>query len=534
MREGCATGMPTPQSSGDKDVAYEIKDALSRRMGADRFRMWFGHGVRFESQPDGLTVWVDGAFALERLRSRHLADLQAAADAVIGAGTKVRMRQAASPGAAADQAAAVDEAVGVEQGTAREPTTARLIGSAAGDRPQRQERSGQESRRRQGASARQASTASPGGVPLRPRLRTVEATAEGMGDASDNGVQVPPMTLANFCVGPCNELAYTAARMVAESPGSASPIFFWGPSGTGKSHLMLAMRDQLRRRHRLRRVIQLSAEDFTNDFTTALRGSGLPAFRRRYRDVDALLIDDIHFLGGKRATLRELLYTVDTLIRSRKQLIFSADRPPLELDGLTSELAGRLAGGMVCSTNPLDTATRLSVLQRHAAAAGIALPDNLLQPLAEVTSGDGRLLSGIIHHIRAMQQMRGRLPSWDELQESAGELVRAGAPVVGLGDIQRAVCETFGLPGGALQSRGQQRVVSQPRMLAMYLARQYTRAAFSEIGGYFGKRSHSTVIAATKRVEGWLADGATLPRGGPRGMHIRQAVAAIENLLRTG
>lgn len=341
--------------------------------------------------------------------------------------------------------------------------------------------------------------------------------------------------MRHFCVGSCNELAHTAARMVIDAPGSATPVFFWGPPGTGKSHLLYAVRDELRRKHRMRRVIQLTAEDFTNDFTSAVRGSGLPAFRRRYRDVDALLIDDVQFFGGnKRATLRELQYTVDALIRTRKQLIFACDRPPVEVDGLPSELAGRMAGGMVCSVQPLDQATRRQVIGQFSAAMGMVLPDELMDRIAEAVAGDGRLLSGTVNYLRAFQQMRKRLPDWNELCASAGDLIRAGAPVVGLVDIQRAVCETFGLPSDALQSRGQTRTVSQPRMLAMYLARQHTRAAFSEIGDYFGNRSHSTVIAATKRVQSWLSDGSEVPQNGPRGMHMKQAVSAIENLLRTG
>ena len=167
--------------------------------------------------------------------------------------------------------------------------------------------------------------------------------------------------------------------------------------------------------------------------------------------------------------------------------------------------------------------------------AGLILPDTLLGPLAESCSGDGRVLSGLVNQIRAFVQMRGKMPSWQQLLDSAaGDILRSSAPIIGLGDIQRAVCETFGLPTGTLQSRGQQRSVSQPRMLAMYLARQHTRAAYSEIGDYFGNRSHSTVIAATKRVAGWLNDEGQEVEASLDSCRIRQAAATIENRLRTG
>jgi chromosomal replication initiator protein len=321
--------------------------------------------------------------------------------------------------------------------------------------------------------------------------------------------------------------------MVIEQPGAASPLFFWGPAGCGKTHLLAALKNELRAKHHLRRVVMLSAEQFTNDFTGAVRGSGLPGFRRRYRDVDALLIDDVQFVGGKRATLRELLYTVDSLLRGRCQLAFTGDRPPLELEGLNEELSGRLAGGMVCPLRPLDRPTRLKILQSLAHRQPYAVDSSVLERLAEELAGDGRILNGAMNHLRTLSQMLGRAVSWDELSNSAPDLIAAGRPTVNLGDIQKAVCDMFGLPLDSLRTRGQQRAVSQPRMLAMYLARQYTRAAFSEIGEFFGNRSHSTVIAATKRVEDWLAESTPVRRGA-QSLGPRQAIEAIENLLRTG
>ena len=367
--------------------------------------------------------------------------------------------------------------------------------------------------------------------------RILASSSNGSGDQGPTQAQtrshLAATSLSNFCVGPCNTLAHVAAKMVTDQPGSPSPLFFWGPAGTGKTHLLAAIRNELRNRHRLRRVVMLSAEQFTNDFTGAVRGSGLPAFRSRYRDVDALLIDDVQFVGGKRATLRELLYTVDSLLRGRCQLAFTADRPPLELDGLNEELAGRMAGGMVCPLKPLDQETRLKVLRGLAQVTHTSVHNGVLEKMAEELVGDGRILSGAFNHLRTLGAMLERPATWDELLSSAPDLISAGRPAVNLGDIQKAVCDMFGLPAGSLSSRGQHRSLSEPRMLAMYLARQYTRAAFSEIGQFFGDRSHSTVIAATKRVESWLTGNKPLRRG-PQSLAPRQAIEAIENLLRTG
>ncbi|WP_164101203.1 DnaA/Hda family protein [Candidatus Laterigemmans baculatus] len=559
------------------DVAVEIQDALIRRLGADRYALWFNDQVRLQFAGDALTVTAENEFAVARLRKRLLGDLKAAAGEVLGAGVSVRLQVAAEePTTAADGDASADDGSAI--GGAAEDAAASDGDAAVGREPLGGEGAG----RRAGRQRALRSTAGGDGSGLS-TLGTLASSAHGRGGAkrgagaaknaagrggaaarfgrgarsasakpehplrmvsADSSEESPaesttprsPLAGASagtFSVGDCNRLAFTATRMVIEEPGSVSPLFFWGPAGTGKTHLLAAIRNELRRRHQLRRVVMLSAEQFTNDFTGAVRGSGLPGFRRRYRDVDALLIDDVQFVGGKRATLRELLYTVDSLLRGRCQLAFTADRPPLDLEGLNEELAGRMAGGMVCALRPLDRATRRGVLQSMVERTGTEASAEVLDRLADELAGDARILSGAVHHLHTLGQMIGRPATWEELQQSAPELISAGRPAVNLGDIQKAVCDMFGLPSGSLRSRGQQRAVSQPRMLAMYLARQYTRAAYSEIGDYFGNRSHSTVIAATKRVENWIADSAPVQRGSST-LQTRQAIEAIENLLRTG
>src|SRR6056297_3639147 len=491
MREGCATGMHQLKKAGGMDVADEFKEALRQRMGADRFNLWFGHGVGLEVGQETVTITTDSLFSAERLRLRHSADVRSVAQQVCGSQVRVHIVHddgvaqaedssgsvSASVDSASVDAASVDAAsIDCTSDSSAEPSGERAEMNDATDKGQPTDGAAKHS---SGQSASRTSRRGMRSLQVkRFQASATEPVDAEQAEAARRASQRWSMSLNNFIVGPCNELAHTATRMVVEQPGSASPVYFWGPSGTGKSHLMTSIRDLLRRKHRLPRVIQLTAEDFTNDFTSAVRGSGLPAFRRRYRDVDALMVDDVQFFGGnKRATLRELQYTVDALIRTRKQLIFACDRPPMEVDGLPSELAGRMAGGMVCSISPLDAATRRQVVAQFAIAMGMELPDELLDRIAESVAGDGRFLSGVVNYLRAFQEMRQRLPDWNELQAAAGDLIRGGAPVVGLRDIQRAVCETFGLQSDALQSRGQTRTVSQTRMLAMYLARQHTRAA---------------------------------------------------------
>jgi chromosomal replication initiator protein len=551
--------MPASERSGNEEITAAIQEVLKRRIGEPRFAWWIAQDFTIQAEADALTILTSNQFMVDRVRRSLLEHLQAASREVYAATVPIRVLTRAHGSDASPlptnhcpQSLPGLDASEIET---KQDHSQRLIdapprrgsnpsAAQATDVPAaKTERHGIESQvgRRHGGAAppqvRSAATRSQRGGDNEPqRVISFSRPSDSESDSAEvreRNSKLSVTSLNNFCVGSCNTLAHVAAKMVIDQPGQPSPLFFWGPPGVGKTHLLAAIRNEMRGRHRLRRVVMLSAEQFTNDFTGAVRGSGLPGFRRRYRDVDALLIDDVQFVGGKRATLRELLYTVDSLLRGRCQLAFTADRPPMELEGLNEELAGRLAGGMVCPMRPLDRDTRRGLLQGLADHTETPVDSKVLDNLADELVGDGRILTGAFNHVRTLGQMLQRPATWDELLNSAPDLVSAGRPAVNLGDIQKAVCDMFGLPSGSLASRGQHRTVSQPRMLAMYLARQYTRAAFSEIGQYFGQRSHSTVIAATKRVEGWINENTPLRRGA-QSLAPRQAIEAIENLIRTG
>ncbi len=272
--------------------------------------------------------------------------------------------------------------------------------------------------------------------------------------AADDVASSAAMTVSNFVLGASNQLAHTAMAMVCQNPGTASPLFLCGPTGTGKTHMLAAIADQLRRRHRMRRVMHLSAEQFTNDFISSVGNSGITAFRRRYREVDALLIDDVQFLGSKQATLRELLYTVETLAGAGRPLVFSGLQSPTEIPGLSRELAGRMAAGLVCPIQPLDMTTREVIFRRWIEdRCPIAVPDAMIEQINSILSGDGRVISGVVNLINTLQRMLGRVPSMDELRRFGGELLRAAKPVATLSVIEMAVCEAFHLLAGHAAGR---------------------------------------------------------------------------------
>jgi chromosomal replication initiator protein len=340
-------------------------------------------------------------------------------------------------------------------------------------------------------------------------------------------------SLSSFVSGRTNALALASAEAVARRPGEITPLLLHGPTAVGKTHLLEGIWTAMRKSDGRSSAVYLSAEQFTSYFLEALRGSGLPSFRRKYRGVELLIIDDLQFFSGKRATQVELLHTIDTLLREGRQLAFAADRPPAELADLLPELTTRLGSGMVCRIEPPDYATRLGILARMAARRNLAVPPEVQQFIASRLTNHARELAGALCRLQATSEALGRPISLPLAEEALAEMIRHSGRVVRLPDIEKAVCAVFGLPASSLHTAGKAQRVSHPRMLAMWLARKHTRAALSEIGQYFGRRSHSTVISAGKRVDTWMAAGSTLLLA-DRPCDVEDAIRQVEQRLRAG
>lgn len=337
----------------------------------------------------------------------------------------------------------------------------------------------------------------------------------------------------DFILGEHNRFAYTGAQMVLERPGSINPLFIHGPHGVGKSHLAQGLAQQLRHQYRMRRVLVLTGEQFTIEYTESARGGGFANFRRKYRDVETLVIDDVQFCLGKNGTLVELRNTIDMLIRDRRQVILVADRGLHEMSGLGSDLYARLSGGMSCSIEPMDAETRQRLLQKLCLKHFVSISDEALEVIAKQCGGDARVLHGIVHRLVAQQRIQGSTLNTDDAIRCTMDLVRASQPIVRLNDIERAVCDAFGLDDEMLRTKTKCQSVSQPRMLAMFLARKYTRTALSEIGEFFGNRQHSTVISAQKKVEQWLTSDDAIQVGRNR-VTVREILRSLESNLQVG
>ncbi|MDA7977802.1 MAG: DnaA/Hda family protein [Pirellulales bacterium] len=337
-------------------------------------------------------------------------------------------------------------------------------------------------------------------------------------------------SLEGFVVGESNRTAFAAAELVLQQLGAFSPFFLHGPSSVGKTHLLEGIWSQTRKSGRS--AVFLTAEQFTSYFVAALRGGGMPSFRRKYRDVDVLLIDDLQFICGKKRTEEELLYTIDSLGREGRQVVLASDKPPAELAGLGPELQARLQAGLACQVALPDLPEREELVRRFAQQRSMELPENVVQLVASRIVSHARELSGAVNQLFAATLSTGGEIDLGVAQNILGETRRAG-PQLQLKEIEKAVCQEFQLEPKQLRSSKKTQNVSQPRMLAMWLARKHTRAALSEIGNYFGGRSHSTVVSAQKKVNGWVKSQQML-HCNTGDWTADEAVRRLESRLRVG
>jgi chromosomal replication initiator protein len=311
-------------------------------------------------------------------------------------------------------------------------------------------------------------------------------------------------TLAEFVVGPCNRVAHASAVSAAEEPGqAANPLVIHGPVGTGKTHLLEGVYAGSKRQADAR-PCYVTAEEFTTRFVQASRLGKMSAFRRQFRECSALLFDNLNFLATKRATQEEFLHTFDALVSEGRQVVVTTDCHPRLADELMPELVDRLLGGAIWSLLPPDPETRLEILRKKAGAGRPAIPDAVLKYVAASLRGNVRELEGAVNSIRHYAKVTGRPVDQPLVREALGDLLRHAVRVVTVADVDAAVCAVLRLAAGTLQSKARSWAVSHPRMVAVYLCRKHTAATYGEISKHFGAKTHSTAVAAEKKVRGWL------------------------------
>ena len=317
----------------------------------------------------------------------------------------------------------------------------------------------------------------------------------------------PRFTFANFVVGKPNELAHAAARRVAEACADSvhavpfNPLFLYGGVGLGKTHLMHAIAWHVRQRACERKVIYLSAEKFMYQFIRALRFKSTMDFKEQFRSVDLLMIDDVQFISGKDSTQEEFFHTFNALVDQNRQIVISADKSPSDLEGLEERMRSRLGWGLVADLHPTTYELRLGILHSKAEQAGIRIPQKVMEFLAHKITSNVRELEGALNRIAAHTQLVGRDITLESAQEVLHDLLRSNMRRVTIDEIQRRVAEHYNLRLTEMASDRRARVVARPRQVAMYLAKQLTTASLPQIGQKFGKRDHTTVMHAVRKIE---------------------------------
>jgi chromosomal replication initiator protein len=310
------------------------------------------------------------------------------------------------------------------------------------------------------------------------------------------------LTFDNFVVGKPNEFAYAAARRVAEAPAVPfNPLFLYGPSGLGKTHLMHAIAWEIRARDPKRRVIYLSAEKFMYEFVRAVRIKDTMAFKDLFRSIDVLMIDDLHCIAGREMTQEEFFHTFNALVDQNRQVVISADKSPSDLDGVEERMRSRLGWGLVADIHPTTYELRLGILQAKAERATVEIPSKVLEFLAHKITANVRELEGALIRIVAHAELIGRPVTLETTQEVLQDLLRSHDRKVTIDEIQKRVAEHFNIRINDMHSARRARAVARPRQVAMYLAKQLTSRSLPEIGRKFGGRDHTTVMHAVKKVD---------------------------------
>lgn len=315
-----------------------------------------------------------------------------------------------------------------------------------------------------------------------------------------------------FVTGPSNAVAAAAARKVAEGAASFNPLYIHGGVGMGKTHLLHATAAAIRARRPGARVVYMSAERFMFLFVQALRRKDTMEFKAQLRAADVLLLDDLQFICGKEATQDEFLAALDALLAEGRQAVVAADRSPLDLDGVGERLRSRLSGGLVARVEAADRDLRLAVLKSKAALIGRAVPEDVLEFLADRVTSNLRELEGALNRLVAHAELAGRAVTVETAEEVLRDILRAAGRTVAPEDIQKAVAAHYGIRISDLLSPRRAREVARPRQVAMYLCKALTPHSLPDLGRRFGGRDHTTIIHGVRKIGDLMARDAELAR----------------------
>jgi chromosomal replication initiator protein len=355
-----------------------------------------------------------------------------------------------------------------------------------------------------------------------PKARLAEPAVERIptnGDLHFN----PKNTFETFVVGNNNNFAYAAAKAVAETPGKAyNPLFLYGGVGLGKTHLLQAIGQHVVGNKKNARVAYVSSEKFTNEYIEAIQNNKLVAFRKKYRQSEVLLIDDIQFLAGKERIQEEFFHTFNALHEAHKQIVLTCDRPASEIQGLEQRLVSRFEWGQTADVQAPDVETRLAILRKKAQFMGVTLPDDVINFLATRIRTNIRRLEGALIRVASFASLTGKKLTIEAVEGLLREILHEeGRQTISIEVIQKKVAEHFDIRLADMTSKRRPENIAFPRQIAMYLSRQMTESSLNTIGEAFGGRDHGTVLHAYRLVKDRMDVDA----------NVRQVVSYLEKQL---
>jgi chromosomal replication initiator protein len=475
-----------------------LRSAVSDRVGATRFALWFGGNVRLglNRKGDSLIVRVPDSFFRDWIERHYTTSLIDAVEAVVGRQLRISIQvQGESEQFQGDVAEPVS-------GTTEISVHPQLVEDFPTPLT--------------GDSKLPVSPTTALANPAFPKSLTsgsceVEQTRRGGTDSRSDRLILPESSrrpfrrLEDYVTGPGNRMALAAATELARTAGFAfNPLMIHSAIGLGKSHLLEGINLSLKQFHPRLQIIQLNAEAFTNSFLESMRSGTLNGFRTRFRSAGGLIVDDVQFLAAKRATMIEFLYTFDALYEKGAPIILAADQHPRQISRLTDELVTRFLAGMVVRIESPDLITRQAILRAKASARGVEVPETVVTYIAEHLRASIRELEGALYTVIAQAILTGKRLDLTLAQSALRDSIRHTTISIGVRDVERVVCNLFQIKADAIKSESRAPALAYPRMIAMFLCRKHLGAAYSEIGRYFGGRNHTTVIAAEKKVNKWL------------------------------
>ena len=505
-----------PVEVWNEGIEKRLFDALLAKLGPQRFELWFRNS-RLRLEETKLVICVQNHFSIDFIRANFIRDIEFSCVEVFGKSflidfvinkeelpTTLPITIAPSISPPAPHVALKKNAVPAVVGAA--PRGSLLVSDALEAAP----------------SAVFPRPTGPLKSMLLPRQTNKPNTTTGRRFAS----------LKNFVEGISNRLACRAADLAVNHPGQISPIYLFGSSSVGKTHLLEGIYSAVRKQPNRLPPRYLTTEQFISSFLTSIRQKSTADFRERFKGISILLIDDVQYLAGKRETQTEFLHTIDTLRTQGVQLVFSGDRPVKEL-ALREEILRRLEAGMVCPIEQPEREIMLQIFRNMVQQRQLPIGEDVCRLVASRLSSHARQLSGALNRLHVAWLSGGEPITLAVAEESLDDLIRNNQRSMTLQKIDKTVCSVYGLSEDSLKSRSQTKQVSTARMLAMWLARKYTQSALSEIGQYFGGRSHGTVSNTVKKVDGWIDEKNPI-HGESHGLSLTDAIQKIERVLQTG